>query len=125
MTETNHQVYEDVFGTHIGGCCLVSGKVNIFIIGFTLAYGLFYTVRPMIIVLAYRALDETFSYKLSGYHLHIKDRVTKGAINLKRNKLQEDRKYFFVKLENGQVIFFPKEKLKEQELELFRKNLVT
>lgn len=98
-----------------------SDKVNMYIIGFTLAYGLFYTIKPIIMLLANRAKDETFSYKLSNFKLFVKDRLNEGSINLKKNKLQENKKYFFVKLNNGQTLFFPKEKLMEKDNELFRK----
>ncbi len=100
-------------------------KINMFIIGFTLAYGLFYTVKPLILVLANRAKDETFSYKITDFNLYLKDRLNEGKINLRKNKIQENKKYFYVKLDNGQSIFFPKEKLNENELELFRKNIIT
>lgn len=116
-------------GPTLAGVALYLGylygeKVSIYIIGFTLAYGVFYTIRPLLMIIANRAKDETFSYKLTDYKLHIKDRVNEGDINLKRNKLQEDKKYFFVLLDNGQSIFFPKERLDEKDQEKFRKYII-
>jgi hypothetical protein len=100
-------------------------KINLFIFGFLLAYGIFYTVKPLILLLAMQAKNETFNYEIADYKLHIKDRINEGTIDLKKNKLEENKKYFLVKLENKQIIFFPKEKLSEKVQRMFRKNMVS
>ena len=80
-------------------------EVNVFFIGFLLAYGIFYTLKPMILVLAYKPKDETFSYKIADYNLYVKDRIKEGSFDLKKNKLVENKRYFVVKLDTGQNIF--------------------
>jgi|SaaInlStandDraft_4_1057021.scaffolds.fasta_scaffold55414_1 hypothetical protein len=97
-------------------------KVNVFIIGFILAYGVFYTIKPLIMVWAMKAKDESFSFQFKDQALLIKDRIKEGSIDLKRNRMQENKKYFFVTLDNKQVLFFPKEKLSEQARDLFWKH---
>lgn len=86
---------------------------------FCLAYGLFYSIKPMILVWALAAKDETFEFKIVGDNLHIKDRVREDTINLRKNKLVSNKKYFIVKLENKQVIFFPKELLDDNTISKF------
>ena len=86
---------------------------------FCLAYGLFYTVKPLILVIALGGRDETFEYKFENNSLFIKDRLKQDRINLKENKLIENKKYFFVKLKNKQIIFFPKDLLDKKAYLLF------
>lgn len=101
-----------------------SDVINVYIIAFLIAYGIFYTAKPLILLLANKANDETFSYELKDYNLHIKDRVNEGDIDLKTNKLKENKKYFFVKLDTGQNIFFPINKLSQTKIDLFRANII-
>lgn len=86
---------------------------------FCLAYGLFYTFKPLILVLALAPRDETFEFKLEKDRLYIKDRLREDSIDLTENKLVENNKYFFVKLKNRQVIFFPKDLLDKKTYSLF------
>ena len=65
------------------------------------------------------AKDETFSYSFNDYRLSIKDRITEGEIDLRKNNLQENKKYFFIVLDSKQVIFFPKHKLDDKTREKF------
>ncbi len=90
---------------------------------FCLAYGLFYSVKPLILVLAMGAKDETFDYKLKKNSIYIKDRVREASIDLQENKLDENKKYFFIKLKNKQIIFFPKSILDEKAYSNFREIL--
>lgn len=101
-----------------------SDVVSVFITAFLLAYGIFYTTKPLILLLANKTKEETFNYELKNYNLHIKDRVNEGNINLKKNKLKESKKYFFLKLETGQHIFFPIDKLSQTKIDLFRANII-
>jgi len=81
------------------------------LLAFVIAYGLFYTIKPLILVLALSSCNETFEFKLENNSLYIKDRLREDSIDLKANKVLENKKYFFVKLKNKQVIFFPKDHL--------------
>ncbi len=101
-----------------------SEQINIYFMSFMLAYGIFYTIKPMIMVMAYKPNDESFTYTLQNFNLHIKDRVNEGDINLKKNRLIENKKYFYVKLETGQSIFFPKDKLDKKKIQLFNENML-
>jgi len=87
----------------------------------SLAYGMFYTVKPLLLVLTLRAKDETFEYKIENNRLFIKDRVREGEISLEESPLLENKKYYYVKLENKQIIFFPKELLNDKAVAMFSK----
>lgn len=98
-------------------------KINVLIIGFLFAYGLFYTVKPLILLLAVRAKDETFTYEFRDHSIYIKDRLNEGTIDLTKNHLIENKRYFLVKMDNNQVMFFPKDKLSEKLQNQFRKHI--
>ena len=88
-------------------------------LAFCIAYGLFYTIKPLILVLALTSRDETFEFRIEQNCLYIKDRLKEDTIDLKENKLEENKKYFFVKLKNKQIIFFPKDHLDEKTCSIF------
>lgn len=90
-------------------------------IAFCIAYGLFYTIKPLILVLALSPSDETFEFSFEKDSLFVKDRMREGSIDLKENKLLENKKYFFVKLKNKQIIFFPKDHLDKETYSLFER----
>ena len=90
---------------------------------FCLAYGLFYSIKPLILVLALASKDETFEFKFEEDYLYIKDRLREDKIDLRENKLEKNKKYFFVKLQNKQVIFFPKEFLDKQTISQFENSI--
>lgn len=100
------------------------GKINAYLLGFVLAYGIFYTVKPLIMLWALRAKEETFSFEIKDFKLNIKDRLNEGIIDLRKSKIQENKKYFFVNLDNKQVIFFPKDKLNENTRLQFTENKI-
>ncbi|OFY20148.1 MAG: hypothetical protein A2W98_12445 [Bacteroidetes bacterium GWF2_33_38] len=100
-----------------------SSALGFWSIVFILAYGLFYTVKPLIFVLALASTDETFEFEIEDDNLYIKDRLREDNINLIENKLEENKKYFFVKLKNNQIIFFPKEMLDKKTYSLFEKRI--
>lgn len=102
-----------------------SEQINAFVIGLIIAYGIFYSLKPVIMTLANRTNDESFSYTLDNYNLHLKDRVKEGDIDLKINPIQENKRYFYLKLETGQFIFFPKYKLNDKAIAQFRENIFT
>ena len=88
-----------------------------------LAYGFFYTVKPLLIVITIGSKDETFEYKLNENSLYLKDRLREDNISLSENKLQENKRYFLIKLKNKQVIFFPKSLLDEKTVLLFKNHV--
>lgn len=96
-----------------------SSALGYWLIVFCLGYGLFYTIKPLIFVIALASKDETFEFKFENNSLYIKDRLKEDSISLKENKLMENKKYFFIKLKNKQVIFFPKELLDKKAYSLF------
>jgi len=97
--------------------------VAYWLIVFCLGYGLFYTLKPLIMVLAIPSRDETFDFRIEDNTIYIKDRLDEGSIDLIKNKLLENKKYFFVKLKNKQIIFFPKELLDNKTTSQFQKFL--
>ncbi len=102
-----------------------NSAIGYWVIVFCLAYGLFYTIKPLILVLALPSRDETFEYEFEKDCLYIKDRLKEDSINLKENKLVENKKYFFVKLKNKQIIFFPKDHLDKETNSIFEKLVKT
>lgn len=88
-----------------------------------LAYGLFYTIKPLLVLVTLGSKDESFEYKISKNSLFLKDRLREDSISLTENKLKENKKYFFIKLKNKQVIFFPKDLLDEKTISLFEKGV--
>lgn len=101
-----------------------SEQINAFVIGLIMAYGIFYSLKPIIMTWANKTNDESFSYTLDKYNLHLKDRVKEGNIDLRKHPIQENKRYFYVKLESGQFIFFPKYKLNDKIIALFRDNMI-
>lgn len=100
-----------------------SSVAGYWLVAICLAYGVFYTVKPLLLVITQGAKDESFEFKINKKNLHIKDRVKEGTIDLKENPLVENKKYFFIKLKNKQVIFFPKESIDKNQQEKFREAL--
>ena len=86
-----------------------NSTLGYWLIVFCLAYGMFYTIKPLIFVITLASKDETFDFKINKDSLLIKDRLREDTINLIENKLRENKKYFFIKLKNKQIIFFPKD----------------
>ncbi|MCF8298182.1 MAG: hypothetical protein K9J13_11600 [Saprospiraceae bacterium] len=98
-----------------------SSTLGFLLVTVCLAYGMFYTIKPLIFVIVLPSRDETFDYKLDENFLYIKDRLREDKIDLNKNKLLENSKYFHIKLPNKQIIFFPKELLDQKAYSLFEK----
>ncbi len=96
-----------------------SSNFGFLLLAFVIAYGLFYTIKPLILVLALSSRDETFEFRIEKNSLYIKDRLKEDTIDLRENRLVENKKYFFIKLKNKQIIFFPKDHLDKKAYSLF------
>ena len=86
-----------------------------FIIAFSAAFGFVYTMKPFITFMASGIKDEKIEFAIDGDTLIFKDRLNEAEIDLQKNILQENRKYYFIRLDNGQTLFFPKDKLNEEQ----------
>lgn len=87
--------------------------VNVFIIAFLAAFGFMYSFKPFISQFAINYKDEKIVFGIENRKLFFKDRGNEAYIDLDKNKLRENKKYFFLNLENGQILFFPKEILNQ------------
>jgi len=94
-------------------------EMDPFAIGFAAAFGFIYSVRPVITLFALKFYDEKLFFKINNGILTFKDRAKEAEIDLSKNHLEQNKRYYFVKLDNGQVLFFPKEILSEKAKSIF------
>jgi hypothetical protein len=92
--------------------------VNAFIIAFLVAFGFMYSIKPFLSQFAITNNDEDISFGIENRKMFFKDRSNEAYIDLEENKLMENKKYFFLRLKNGQTLFFPKDILNKQMMDL-------
>ena len=91
--------------------------------GFCLGYGIYYTLKPFLFILIKKFPNETFTYNFSLDTLHIQDSISNTLLDLKEFPIQKNSKYYFILLENGSLIFFPKNKLSREDVSEFEKRI--
>lgn len=90
---------------------------------FCIGYGVYYFLKPLILLILSKNQDEVLEFEFIDKTINIKDRLNEATINLEKNNLNENKLAYFLKLDNGQIIFFPKNKLNEKSANEFKKRI--
>jgi hypothetical protein len=85
-----------------------------YVYAFAIAIGVIYTLRPFALIILPPYGTVNLHFELKGNELFIKDHLAEANVTLNSENLTSNKKYFFVTLENKQVIYFPKNKLSQE-----------
>ena len=93
--------------------------IDIFFILICIFMGFFYTLKPFLFIMLKRMKDETITFEFKDKMLIVKDRLNKASFDLEKVIIHDNKLYYFIRLDNRQILFFPKDKLNEKALNNF------
>jgi hypothetical protein len=92
--------------------------------GFALGYGIYYLTKPFLYVLIKKHKTITADYEFVDNSIIINDRLSTSTLNLAEFPIQKNSKYYYIRINISQRLFFPISKLSEKEINEFEARML-
>lgn len=93
--------------------------------GFMLGFGIYYLLVPFLVIMTKKYKEEAVSIHFNEQSLILRDRLSESVLSFLEYPLLENSRYFYINISKTSRLFFPKDKLSEEEKGVFKKHLVS